>query len=304
MDVSIIIVNYNTKKLTKNCLTSIYEHTCGIDFEVIVSDNGSTDGSIEMIRTEFPQIVLIENKANLGFGAANNRGLKKAKGKYIFYLNSDTVLLNNAVKMFFDYWENSPEKENIGALGSNLLNEKHEVIHSGNSFPTGTRIILFQIITYMNFIVKLILEYFKVNYSNIRANPICKFHIGKIDYITGADLFLKNDKNAFFDERFFMYFEETDLQFQMNKKKLKRLLISGPEIIHFSGGSDVVYNSLDQYTKITALYNDISRIKYLEKNVSHISSIFSKRLTLVFWKIPYNSKKKSVKKFYNLLKNI
>ena len=116
-DVSIIIVNYNTMDLTRNCLKSVFEQTKDISFEVIVSDNGSNDGSIEMIKSEFPQVVLIENNANLGFGAANNRGLKMTKGKYIFYLNSDTVLLNNAVKNFFDYWENSPEKEKIGAFG-------------------------------------------------------------------------------------------------------------------------------------------------------------------------------------------
>ena len=75
MDVSVIIVNFNTKELTGNCLRSVFEQTKDIDFEVIVSDNGSTDGSVEMIKTEFPQVVLIENNANLGFGAANNRGL-------------------------------------------------------------------------------------------------------------------------------------------------------------------------------------------------------------------------------------
>ena len=136
MDVSIIIVNYNTCDLTRNCLKSVFEQTKDIDFEVIVSDNGSKDGSIEMIKKEFPQVILIENNANLGFGAANNRGLKIAKGKYVFYLNSDTILLNNAVKCFFDYWENSPEKDTIGALGGNLLNEDGNVIHSGTDLPT------------------------------------------------------------------------------------------------------------------------------------------------------------------------
>ena len=103
MDVSVIIVNYNTKELTRNCLKSVFEKTKGVNFEVIVSDNGSTDGSIEMIKSEFPEVILIENNANLGFGAANNRALKIARGKYVFYLNSDTLLLNNAVKIFFDY---------------------------------------------------------------------------------------------------------------------------------------------------------------------------------------------------------
>ena len=78
MDVSIIIVNYNTSKFLKNCLLSIYEHTKNIEFEVIVSDNGSSDDSLDMIKTYFPQVILIENNKNLGFGTANNRGLEIA----------------------------------------------------------------------------------------------------------------------------------------------------------------------------------------------------------------------------------
>ena len=84
LDVSIIIVNYNTKELTRNCLKSVFEQTKNISFEVIVSDNGSNDGSIEMIKSDFPQVVFIENNANLGFGVANNRGLKNCKGKIYF----------------------------------------------------------------------------------------------------------------------------------------------------------------------------------------------------------------------------
>ena len=87
MDVSIVIVNYNTRDLLRNCLNSIYEKTKSVDFEVIVSDNGSVDGSVEMIRSEFPQVMVIENNANLGFGTANNRGTRRACGKYIFFLN-------------------------------------------------------------------------------------------------------------------------------------------------------------------------------------------------------------------------
>ena len=75
MDVSVIIVNYNTKDLLRNCLESVFTQTQGIQFEVIVSDNGSEDGSQDMVRELFPQVILIENNANLGFGSANNRGL-------------------------------------------------------------------------------------------------------------------------------------------------------------------------------------------------------------------------------------
>ena len=129
MQVSIIIVNYNTKDFLKNCLDSIYKHTTDIKYEIIVSDNGSTDGSLEMLSADYPKVRVVVNGKNLGFGAANNRALDVAKGKYIFYLNSDTLLLNNAVKLFYDYFE-AHENENLGAIGANLLDETNCVIHS------------------------------------------------------------------------------------------------------------------------------------------------------------------------------
>ena len=134
MQVSIIIVNYNTKELLNNCLKSIYKYTKDIDFEIIVSDNGSTDNSISMLKTEFPQVIIVDNGKNLGFGAANNKGLEIAKGKYIFYLNSDTLIFNNAVKIFYDYFE-ANDNGKLGALGANLLNANNQVIHSYESFP-------------------------------------------------------------------------------------------------------------------------------------------------------------------------
>jgi GT2 family glycosyltransferase len=135
MCVSIIIVNYNTKELLHNCLISIYEQTKDIEFEVIVSDNGSVDGAIQMVQLEFPNVIIIKNNMNIGFGAANNKGLDIARGKYVFYLNSDTVLLNNAVKIFYDFWENYSEKDELGAIGCNLLDGNFETTHSAGSFP-------------------------------------------------------------------------------------------------------------------------------------------------------------------------
>ena len=87
LNVSVVIVSFNTCNLLRDCLKSIYENTSGVLFEVIVSDNGSVDGSVEMVKKEFPQVVLVENNANLGFGTANNRGLDVAKGEFVFYLN-------------------------------------------------------------------------------------------------------------------------------------------------------------------------------------------------------------------------
>ena len=265
-DVSIIIVNYNTRDLTFDCLRSIYEQTKDISFEVIVSDNGSTDGSIEMIAKEFPQAILIENNANIGFGSANNKGLYIAKGKYIFYLNSDTVLLNNAVKMFFDYWENSEDREQLGALGGVLLDHQHNTIHSGGIFPSYISICINQMKVMCFHLVKSLVSVFHLTHLYQKIQRNISLHedvaIGDIDYVTGADLFMKNNDFARFDETFFLYYEETDLQYNIAKKGLSRRIISGPRIVHFT-------RKLDRFniSSFSTICSQNSAVYYVKKNL-------------------------------------
>ena len=237
MDVSIIIVNYNTAELIHNCLQSIYLQTKDISFEVIVSDNNSADGSVELIKTKFPEVILIENETNLGFGAANNRGVKIAKGKFIFFLNSDTILLNNAVKYFYDFWNEKSKNVNIGALGSWLLSNDSDVVHSWGEYPT-----FYSCKHYLN---RLAISVFLRKFLFFKKKKCCStqtdvngfLEIG--GYVTGADLFVLNNDDAYFDEDYFMYFEETDLQLNHFTKKGKKIfIIPGPKIIHLEGGSD------------------------------------------------------------------
>ena len=289
MDVSIIIVNYNTRDLLKDCLISIYKHTTEIDFEVIVSDNGSVDGSIEMLKKEFPQVVLIENNANLGFGTANNRGLAVAKGQYIFYLNSDTILLNNAVKMFYDYWETSPEKESIGALGCNLLDQNLIVSDSFGNFPDVNDTIVelvkanYGMLKYL--LKKLIL---RKSFGITRIQKQKDFKLGEVDIVIGADLFLKNDKYARFDENIFLYHEEMDLQYQMMLVDKKRLLIDGPKIIHLEGCSapDTKEIPFEEITRFSSRCKNISRIYYFKKNISSFKAFWIKLFTITLWLNP------------------
>jgi GT2 family glycosyltransferase len=264
MDVSIIIVNYNTKNLIHNCLLSIYRQTKNIDFEVIVSDNDSIDGSVEMIKVEFPKVILIENKINLGFGAANNRGLDIAKGKYILYLNSDTVLFNNAIKIFYDFWESYPEPDKLGAIGCNLFDENFNITYSYENFPTIFNTIKRLIRINITLSIKTILCLFKYDYQKLRKKIIYKQHIGMVDYIIGADLFMKNDKNIRYDERFFLYYEETELQYRLSLFGKKRLLIDGPVIQHLMGGSNKIGKDDDLriYSSSARIHSFISGILY------------------------------------------
>lgn len=285
MDVSIIIVNYNTKELLTNCLHSIYENTKDIEFEIIVSDNGSTDGSIEMIYKQFPNVIVIENGENLGFGKANNNAIKIAKGKYIFFLNSDTVLFNNSVKIFFDYWENNKDKNKIGALGANLLDEENKTTYSYGTFPS-YGLSIKQLLTQGigNFILSIFFI-FKIEVPKIffTKKSLCYF-FGNVDYITGADLFILNNDDAKFDESFFLYFEETDLQKRLAKKSKERIIIEGPLIQHLCGGSIKEKPSIRRKASFSRIQFEVSRIKYLKKNnPNFLFLFFCKLLVTINW---------------------
>lgn len=298
MDVSIIIVNYNTRVLLKACLESIIKNTKDIKYEIIVSDNNSDDGSIEMIESDFKDIKLIKNNENLGFGRANNEALKRAKGKYIFYLNSDTLLHNNAVKIFKDYWDTNSTDNTLGALGANLYDEEMKIMHSFGKFPCYRESLKSLLHTFLIVYVKSIFRFLNINYTILIKKRVYKKEIGSVDYITGADLFLKNDNNAYFDERFFLYYEETDLQLNLCNQKKNRIIIDGPTIQHLSGGSNNIKNDLDVYSSFSSMHFYMSKIIYFKKNHYHNLGIFLlKFFTLLIWCNPLfiSKTKKNIK---------
>jgi GT2 family glycosyltransferase len=256
MDVSVVIVNYNTKTLLRECLASIYRHTGGLEFEVIVSDNASRDGSTVMIRNEFPRVMLLENEKNLGFGAANNRGLDRARGDFIFYLNSDTLLLNNGIKIFFDYWRAATDAASLGALGCVLLDSGGRPVHSFGSFYRAV-------------------DELKEKFSGPPDKPGDSLSLPKeVGYICGAALFLKRDGYARFDERFFLYYEDNDLQLKLAQAGKKRLLIPGPKIVHLEGKSNTAYTALTLQGSFSRIHWTLSRIKYYQKRRDNPGVIF------------------------------
>ena len=284
--VSVIIVNYNTKELIRNCLKSLFEQTKGISFEVIVSDNGSVDGSQEMIKTTFPSVILVENKENVGFGTANNRALNHASGKYIFYLNSDTVLLNNAVKCFFDYWEAFQDKGQLGALGCFLVDEDGSPAPAGGNFPSYLHICHEAFAFLYNDIFKTVRLYrlvrkLKKCFTKQTETTHKEQTERNVDFVCGADLFVLNDKNAFFDETYFLYYEETDLQFRMAQTGLYARLIGSPQIIHLQGGSD----SNARIAPFSQIQRQISSLYYSRKNLHKTGGIL-RLLILLDWANP------------------
>lgn len=251
MDISVIIVNFNTKDLLINCINSIKSNTSGIDYEIIIVDNGSTDGSQDVISNLYPEVRLIETRTNLGFGRANNVGMQNALGKYFFLLNSDTIIENNALKIFYDYSENSSTVSTLGAI---LYGSNGKPCHSYGKFISLSSELRDGLSIYIRFLK----DKNKISPRQIN-NPI------NVDYITGADLFIPRrifDEVGGFDSSFFMYCEEVDLQKRMNDYGYNRIIIPGPKIIHLEGGSDKSNTSI---WSVSRLKNYVSSKKIYHK---------------------------------------
>lgn len=263
IDVSIIIVSYNTRAKTHRCIQSIIDNTVDIKYEIIVSDNGSNDGSVEDIKASFLDVILIENHENLGFGRANNIGLDYARGRFVFYLNSDTYLLNNGIKVLYDYWIEHEGEERIGAIGGQLLDSERKYTHSGADFPSYRNFCTAQFKSFFICIIKAIFHSLKKDrqyYAYIRKKKICceeQSQIGYIGYVTGADLFVENNEMARFNEEYFMYCEETELELKLARNGLKRLIIDGTEIVHDQSKEHEteikVYRASDYYKEKSSL---------------------------------------------------
>lgn len=229
--VSIIIVNYNTVSLTKQCIRSIYYFTSNLQFEIIVVDNNSTDGSKIEISSEFPNVIFISNKENMGFGRANNLGSKIAKGKYLFFLNSDTLLHYNAISKLYTFMESNLEGK-IGACGGRLINSMGSPGISYGNFPTEREII------WSLCLINFFPRYFQ---SQLSSAVIPNSNKDKdVDFISGADLFIRKDlftSVGMFDSDFFMYCEDAEICYRIKKAGYRLIYKGDISIIHLESGS-------------------------------------------------------------------
>lgn len=269
MDVSVVIVNYNTKKLLLDCIRSIKDHVHKVSYEIIVVDNCSSDNSQEAVINAYPDVVFLESGENLGFGKANNLGAKHANGVYLFFLNSDTLLINDAVSLFYEY---ATSYNYQGALGAILEDEKECSIHSYNRFTSVSDEFRDCISKYIRFLKrKDLLHPTKVE------NPL------SVDYVTGADLFMPanvfSDLNGF-DPDYFMYSEECDLQYRMSLKGYPRTIIPGPRIIHLEGGSDPSKTKKWSYSRYYNMTN--AKMLYVHKHLSPFSSFLFHTIDFIF----------------------
>lgn len=248
MDLSIIIVNYNTKQLTKQTLNSIYTKHYSFQYEVFVSDNGSTDGSIDMIKKEFPQVTLIENKKNLGFSKANNVAIKKAEGKYILLLNSDTIVENDCLEKCLEYMD---KHKDTGALGCKVVLPDGKLDKAcKRSFPTPAN--AFYNALKLDRLFPNSKRFGKYNLTFLDEN---KIH--EVDCLVGAFMLVRReaiDEVGLLDEDFFMYGEDIDWCYRIKKAGWKIVYYPKGKIIHYKGGSSKKKNPRLIYEFYRAMY--------------------------------------------------
>jgi GT2 family glycosyltransferase len=253
-DVSIIIVSWNTREILRECLASVYAQTDQVSYELIVVDNASSDGSSEMVKSGFQEVILIENKKNLGFGPANNQGMRIARGRYILLLNSDTVILDGAIQKTIRYADENPE---AGVFGCRAVwpdgRRQNTCFRFDNLFFLAISSLLFFRMA-KPFRVPLLHpdRYLNLNFDQEH----------NVDVVAGCFFIVRKkviNNVGMFDEDFFMYGEEAEWCFRIHKAGWKIRYFPGARIIHIYGASSF------QVEDDTRIYKRKGALLFLQK---------------------------------------
>jgi GT2 family glycosyltransferase len=225
MDLSVIIVNWNTRDLLCQCLDSLTRKVVGIEMEILVVDNGSSDGSVPAVRKRFPGVRLIENRVNMGFARANNQAISLSSGDYLLLLNPDTQVKDEAIERMLSFM-NAHAK--AGLAGAQLVNADGSKQNSFANFPSlATELLNKSLLRW------LFSEKFPGKETDY-LGPV------EVDSVIGACMMVRRravEQVGFLDEKFFLFLEETDWCYRMKKADWKIYHIPRAEILHFQGKS-------------------------------------------------------------------
>ena len=242
IDLSIIIASFNTQDLTSQAISSVVKETKNINYEIIVIDNDSHDGSIEVLEdlaSKYKNIKLILNKENVGFGGANNQGMKEARGRYVLLLNSDTLISDNVLEKMVVWMD---ENQKAGIATCSLLFKEGNLQGTGGYFPTLPRVFM-----WMTFLDDIpgISNLIKPFHPMHGLSPLDKnedFFTKKhqMDWITGAFFIIRKEvveQMKGFDKDYFMYVEEVDYCYRAKKNGWEIWYLPEYSIIHYGGAS-------------------------------------------------------------------
>jgi GT2 family glycosyltransferase len=242
MDLSIIIVNWNSLAFLRECLASVYEHIRNLSFEIIVVDNASPEGGVDTLKDKYPEVIIVKSEANLGFAGANNLGFKSSRGDYILFLNPDTLLTAGAIDILV---QQAKTMADGGIIGGKLLNTDLSIqISCIQTFPTISNQLLDN-------------EYLQMRWPNCslwNIGPLFSKNSQPVavEVISGACMLMKRDvfvAAGMFSEDYFMYAEDLDLCYKVARLGLKNYYVGEAEVIHH-GGTSSSQNKISQWATL------------------------------------------------------
>jgi len=267
IDVSIIIVSYNTRDLTLDCVRSVYDQTSS-SCEVIVVDNNSTDGSAEAVAADFPQAIVLANRDNRGFAAANNQGMEIAKGRHVLLLNPDTVIREEAIDKCLEFMDANPE---IGVLGCKVLGADNQ--RQSTCFMTPT----LKGIVYSLFIpVALSRSSRRFGRGRYVGNDWSKLQ--DVAVVAGCFMLVRREvlnKVGLMDPNYFMYQEEVDWCYRIRRAGWRIVYFPDAWITHYGG------QATDQYSEKMLILQTKSRLYFIRKHHGKTTAFMANFVMLV-----------------------
>ena len=245
MTLSIIIISYNVKYFLEQCLCSVTAAVSEFEVEIIVIDNCSSDDSIAYLQPHFPQVKYIQNKTNEGFAKANNRALQQASGDYILFLNPDTILAEDTLTSCVSFFQNH---KNAGAVGVRMIDG------SGAFLPESKRSFPSPMVSFYKLVGLSSLFSSSQYFGRYALGYLSETEVHKVDVIAGAFMMIPKkvlDITGGFDEQFFMYAEDIDLSYRIQKSGYHNYYLGNITIVHFKGES----TKKGSFNYVQAFYN-------------------------------------------------
>jgi GT2 family glycosyltransferase len=281
IDVSIIIVSWNTRDILRQCLQSIYEQTVALEYEVIIIDNASTDGSAEMIKTQFPKAILVENTINKGFAAANNQAIVLAKGRFILLLNPDTIVLNNAINKSILF---ADQNQQAAVIGCKVFNPDGTLQPTCFMFPS-----LLNMFLSSSYLYKLFPK--SRFFGRERMTWWDRDDVREVDVVTGCFMLVRRsaiEQIGLLDERFFMYGEETDWCYRFKQAGWKVVFTPVAEIIHLgSQSSKKIREKMIVQVRLSILYFISKHYGWLSHKIAALLVVLFFAARVPVWLIVY-----------------
>jgi GT2 family glycosyltransferase len=271
VDMSIVLVCWNNKAYLEPCLQSLYDGKLKCTFDVICVDNGSTDGSQEMLFEKFPEVKLLENGKNVGLSKASNQGIELTNGRYVLLLNNDTLVNCRALEAMYDFLESHPE---AGAAGGKLLNDDGSFQGGYAKFST-----LLEEALMVSGVGNTMWPGYPSHYDSDHVMPV--------GWLSSACLLVRRNalnQVGLLDESYFIYGDEADLQYRLNKAGWKVYYIPTATTIHFGG------KSMNRWKRRKMVYR--GKMLFYQKNYGGLQSTLlrlmfgiSSMIKLGFWKV-------------------